>query len=76
MFTIIKAYFHSLTRQGPGRGYYTKPSKSVLIVHPYNPEAVKLLGRVTGLRCVQKCVILEVILGTTSPKVIVLKIIQ
>ena len=30
-----------LTRQGPGRGYYPKPSKSVLIVHTENIEAGK-----------------------------------
>ena len=33
-FAIIEIYFNSLTHQGPGRGYYSKPSKSVLIVHP------------------------------------------
>ena len=33
-----------LERQGPGRGYYTKPSKSVLIVHPENLETRKYFG--------------------------------
>ena len=34
-FARIETYFDSLTRQGqgPGRGYYPKPSKIVLIVH-------------------------------------------
>ena len=33
-FAIIETYFNLLTRQGLGRGYYTEPSKSILIVHP------------------------------------------
>ena len=31
-FTRLATYFDSLTRQGPGRGYYPEPPKSVLIV--------------------------------------------
>ena len=34
MFAIIETYFGLITRQGPGRGYYPKPPKRVLIVHP------------------------------------------
>ena len=41
---IIKTYFDSLTRQGPVRGYYPKPSNSVLIVHPENLEARNEFG--------------------------------
>ena len=33
-FEIIKTYFNSLARQGPGRGYHPEMSKIVLIVHP------------------------------------------
>ena len=33
-FTRLETYFDSLTRQVPGRGYYPKPPKSVLIVLP------------------------------------------
>ena len=41
IFVRIKTYFNSLTRQGPGREYYTEPSKSILIVHPEKIGAVK-----------------------------------
>ena len=41
MFAIIDTSFNSLTRQGPGRIYYPEPSKSVLIIHLENLEAVK-----------------------------------
>ena len=38
----FKLYFNLLKWLGPGRGYYLKPSKIVLIVHLDNIEAVKL----------------------------------
>ena len=38
-FTRIEAYFNSLKRNGPGRGYHPEPSKIVLIVHLNNPES-------------------------------------
>ena len=38
-FAIIDTYSNLLTRQGPGRVCYPKPSKRVLIVHPENLEA-------------------------------------
>ena len=41
MFARIETYFDSLTRQGPGRVYYPKLSKSVLIVHLENIEVGK-----------------------------------
>ena len=44
MFTRIDTYFNLLTHQGPGRGYYPEPSKSVLILHPENLEAGKEFG--------------------------------
>ena len=40
-FTKIERYFNFLTHQGPGRGYYPKLSKSVLIVHPDNLQDKK-----------------------------------
>ena len=40
-FAIIETYFNSLTRQGPGRGYYPKSSNSVRIVHPDNLKSGK-----------------------------------
>ena len=43
-FAIIETYFNLLIRQGPGRVYYPKPSKSELIVHPDNPDARKVFG--------------------------------
>ena len=43
-FAIIETYFNSLTRQGPGRGYYPEPPKSALIVHPENLKAGKEFG--------------------------------
>ena len=43
-FVRLAAYFDSLTRQGPGRGYYPKPSKSVLIIRLDNLEAGNELG--------------------------------
>ena len=44
-FARIETYFDLLTRQGSGRGYHPKPSKSVLIVRPDNIEAGKVFGR-------------------------------
>ena len=41
MFVIIKLYFNSLKRFVPGCGYYPKPSKIVLIVHPDNIKPEK-----------------------------------
>ena len=44
MFAIVETYFNILARQSLGRGYYPEPSKSVLIVHPENPEAINHFG--------------------------------
>ena len=44
MFVILATYFDSLIREGPGRGYYLEPSKSVLTVRPENLEAAKEVG--------------------------------
>ena len=45
MLVIFEACFHSLER-----GYYPKPSKIVLIVHPDNLEARKLFGARHGFK--------------------------
>ena len=34
MFAKLDTYFDLVTRQGPGQGYHSKPTKSVLIVRP------------------------------------------
>ena len=39
--TRLATYFDLLTRQGPGRGYYPEPPKSILIVRLDNLEAIK-----------------------------------
>ena len=49
-FAIINTYFHSLTGQGTGCGYYKKTSKSVLILHLDNLEAGKLFGTRHGFK--------------------------
>ena len=49
-FVILETYFDSLTLQGPGRGYYPKPSKSVLIIRLYNIEAGKEFGEHHGFK--------------------------
>ena len=41
MFINVEFYCSVLKRFGPDCGYYTKPSKSVLIVHPGNLNARK-----------------------------------
>ena len=49
-FARLETYFDSLTRQGPGRGYYPEPSKSVIIVRPENLEAGKCFGARHGFQ--------------------------
>ena len=50
-FAIIETCFNLIKLQGLARGYYPKPSMSVLILHPDNLEAKNCLARVIGLRC-------------------------
>ena len=71
MFAIIETYFNSLTRQGPGRVYYTKLSKSVLIVHPENLEAGKEFGACHGFKVFTVARYLGVTSGKTIPRKIV-----
>ena len=49
-FAITKAYFCLVEQHGSRRGYYSKTSKSVLIVHPDNPKSRKLLGFHNGFK--------------------------
>ena len=49
-FTRLETYFDSLTRQGPGRGYHPKQSKSLLIVRPENIQDGKVFGVHHGLK--------------------------
>ena len=49
-FARLETYFDSLTRQGLGRGYCPKRTKSVLIVRPENLEAGKVFGAQHGFR--------------------------
>ena len=43
-FARLETYFDSLTCQGPGQGYHPEPTKSVLVVRPENPKALKVFG--------------------------------
>ena len=43
-FEIIQLYFKSLKYFGLGRGYYPKPFKIILIMHPDNPKTGKQFG--------------------------------
>ena len=49
-FARIETNFYSFTRQGLGRGYYSEPSKSVLIVRPDNLETGKHFGARHGFK--------------------------
>ena len=44
-FTRLETYFDSLTREGAGRSYHPKPTKSILIVQPNNIEAGRVFIR-------------------------------
>ena len=44
MFDNFERYFNSLKLSRPAWGYYPKPTKIVLIMHPENPEAGELFG--------------------------------
>ena len=68
----IELYFNSLKQFGPGHGYYTKPSKNVLIVHRYNIESGKKLTCLTGLRFAVAHIISAFLSGVMSPNVIFL----
>ena len=46
----LEIYFKSLKRNGPSRGYYPKPTKSILVVHLQNLKAGELFCRCRGLK--------------------------
>ena len=39
MFDYLDEYFKALKRNGPERGYFSEPTKSILVVNPQNLEA-------------------------------------
>ena len=39
MFDHLDNYFKALNCNGPERGYFTEPTKSILVVHPQNLES-------------------------------------
>ena len=47
-FARVSSYFNLLKWLGLGRGYYPKPSKIVLIVHPYDLKCGGLFGSCHG----------------------------
>ena len=49
-FNKIEYYLNLLIWFGPGRGYYPKPLKIILIVHPKNPASGKDFGLSHGLK--------------------------
>ena len=49
-FSNVELYFNLLKLFGMGCGYFSKPSKSVLIVHPDNIESVKRFGFSHGFK--------------------------
>ena len=50
MFDHLEIYFKALKRNGPSRGYYPKPTKSILIVRLQNPKAGDLFCRCRRLK--------------------------
>ena len=67
-FSRLKTCFYSLTRQGPGRGYYTKPSKSVLIIRLENIEVAKLFRSRHGFKVCMGTRYLWVFIGDDKSK--------
>ena len=49
-FMITETCFNEIKHQGIGRRYYQELSKSVLIVHTYNPEARKEFSTRDGFK--------------------------
>ena len=74
--TTTSSYILITKKSVPGRGYCPEPSKSVLIVHPDNPETINGLDCVTGLSFALACIILAVLSGITGPNVIGCRIVH
>ena len=66
----LETCFCSIIHQGPGREYYPKPSKSIVILRLDKLESRKCLSDVTDLRYARAHVILGVALRTKSPNTI------
>ena len=67
-FAIIETYFDFLACQGPGRGYQSKPTKSILIVCPENLDARKLFGACHGFRVCMSARYLGAYIGDDKSK--------
>ena len=70
-FVIIDIYFNLLTCQELECSYYPKPSKSILIIHPDNIEAIKLLGARHWFKVCTGARYLGGYIGSTSSNTIV-----
>ena len=58
MFDTLERYFNSLKHNGLARGYYLKPTKSIIIVYPKNLKAWGPFGAIHGFRlCIDACFI-------------------
>ena len=68
VFARIETYFDSLTRQGPGHGYYPKPSNIALIIHLVNLEAGKYFGTRHGFKVCTGACYLGVYIGDEESK--------
>ena len=68
IFVRIETYFNLLTRQGPGRGHYPKPSKSILIMRPDNIGTIKEFGARHGFKLCTGARYLRGCIGDNKPK--------
>ena len=51
-FTAIMSYYDLLCREGPGRGYFPEPTKSILVVKPQSVDRAKELFQHLGFKVV------------------------
>ena len=64
----LGTYFDLVTHQGPGHGYYPRPSKSVLVLRPENIEAEKEFGARHGFKVCTVARYLGGYIGDNKPK--------
>ena len=58
MFDHLDNYFKALKRKVPERGYFSDPTKKIIVVHPQNPESGEEFRRRHGFRvCTSACCI-------------------
>ena len=67
-FDDILNYFNVLTNEGPARGYFPEPSKSILIVKPQSVEAAKAKFQHLGFQVVTGARYLGGFIGTEESK--------